>query len=266
MKTGLVSLFALLQLCIIGFIAVPDSALSAPVQLSTAWKYDSMDGSDYRSISNGDLIVTIPAKGVVARTFPPYRYSINDDFAVSIYFSDYSHQGPNTNQSSTITSNAGISINWFTGKTDPIHGDELLGNLSVWRGSWSIDDSEHYLSIYGINNRNYAQVVSLQEIGMNDSSGFLRITKQGDKITTMVTDSLGQTYSWNYTVSGLNITGNDIMVGIDTSNGPYDFTTVRYSRLDMTTPSAVPLPASVLLFSPPFAGFFVVKRYRKKSG
>lgn len=236
----------------IGLIAFSSQALAEPVQILDTWDYNSMDGVDYRSVSNGELTVHITSSGNVARTFPPIEYSLADDFTVSVSYSEYSHQGSNPNAIAPVHSEAGISINWESQQVDPVNGDPLTGNLSIWRATWT-DGYEHYQSILGLNNGNYAEVKSLEEIPTNDSFGFLSISKAGNSITTTVINSLGQAHSWNYTDSELGIEGNSIWIGIDTANGPYDFTNVHYSGLDMT-PSSVPIPAAFWLFGSALAG------------
>lgn len=133
----------------------------------------------------------------------------------------------------------------------------------MWRGNMSFNNSEHYLSIYGINNANYGTVESFNEVGTSDRNGSLYINKSGDIITSGFVDQTGNTYSWQYHISDFSISSDSFWIGIDASNGPYDSTSVLFSSFNVET-APVPEPATMLLFGTGLAGLVGSKLRPKK--
>jgi hypothetical protein len=226
---------ASLALLVLAFTAT--ATVAAPVAILDWWDTVSTDGRDYRQVANGAMTVEIEAGETVSRIQAPFRYSVDDDFQVSIRFSDYAHEGENTNPESAVNSAAGISLNWLTEDLDPVQGLPLFGSLSVLRGTGSSVGAEYYVAVHGVNNAVHGEVLSTQQILTTDAAGVLTLSKQGDRITTSVIDGAEQVHAWDYDLGELGITG-DIWVSIDTANGAYASTRVHYSGLDMTRGSA----------------------------
>lgn len=200
---------------------------AASVPMVPQWLYNSPNNTDYRSFSGEIMTVNVTDPDMTLATMPRARYPADQDFTVSVGFSDFSPQGVATS-SEYSESSVGMGLIWDI--------DGGVSQLYVYR--FLLGNGDEGMAI--VYSDFFESEIIHDELSSTDhpNNGVFEISKAGNSVTLSVKDTnnvviFTKTYS-------ITTPENDVTVGLFSSNGFRQATRVDFSNFQMN-----PVPVDI---------------------